>query len=354
MLLTVCLPLLGGPTEPSKPAANPSQADEGELIRQIRKLHADREADPVKSRSELRLLTADDLLPWVENLLTRFPASSFRDDALVIKLELLAELARYRPESLNSFMTFLDEISAGAPTGRLAEEHAFFAIQGFVLGARRENMADDRRLLGTSERYQAFLEDYPRSPRRPIVWASLIRNLIAMRQSDRAQSELDRLQREFPDHSATRRARGEVSRLQAVGKPYHLTYQVAEGRTIRSEDYLGKVLIVHFWASWSPRAVQELAMLNTIHDRFKEQGLQLIGVNVDTLSAKARECLERNPMPWPQYFDFKGFENPVLIDAGVTDVPTYFVVDRAGILRALDPGEGLQQLVEELLRSAEP
>ncbi len=57
-------------------------------------------------------------------------------------------------------------------------------------------------------------------------------------------------------------------------------------------------------------------------------------------------------MPWPQYIDAKGFENDLLVETGVVNIPTYFVVDRKGTLRAVNPGDKLGDLVKELLAEA--
>ncbi len=352
----VCLTTLPNFQEqPSPPPpSNPSEMSEQNLIQQIRKLRADREQGAGKQWLELRVLGAEELLQLVDTLLERFPTSSFREEATIIKLEQLAESARFRPDFLLQLLALNAEISSQKPTGRLAAENAFFGIQAFVLGARHEKMPEDRRLMGTLERYQAFLEDYPCSERRPVIWASLIRNLLALRHIERAKSELEKMRREFSDHAATRRAHGEVNRALAVGHPYRLVYRTGGEETIRSEDYRGKVLVVHFWASWSTRAVEELRRLAGLYERFKDQGLDLIGINVDVVQKKAQECLGKNPLPWPQYFDFKGFENPALIDSGVTELPAYFIVDRGGVLRATDPGDQLETIVEELLHAPAP
>jgi hypothetical protein len=77
-----------------------------------------------------------------------------------------------------------------------------------VLGARQEGMPEQRRLAGTVERYAAFLEDHPASPRVPVVRASLIRNLIALKRVDEARAEFEKLKRDHPDDQAPPRPRG--------------------------------------------------------------------------------------------------------------------------------------------------
>ena len=95
--------------------------------------------------------------------------------------------------------------------------------------------------------------------------------------------------------------------------------------------------------------MKELPRLLELYQEHKEHGLQLLGVNVDRSRQEIETALHKLNMPWPQYFDRKGLKNDILVGTGVIHIPTYFVVDRVGILRAIDPGKKLTELIEELL-----
>ena len=95
----------------------------------------------------------------------------------------------------------------------------------------------------------------------------------------------------------------------------------------------------------------QLPDLIDLYGEFKEKGLRLLGVNIDHDRAAVDEGLGKYDVSWPQYFDGKGFENDILVATGVLNVPTVFVIDREGILRAINSGENLRDLVRELLTS---
>lgn len=329
----------------------PDDASAEWLIQRIRRL-----ADFERSEGDraglqgfgVRTVARQQTLAHIDTLLTRFPDTGFKSEALIVKLAAMAELARFHPIYLTQLLELTDEIGRTKATGELASEGAYFAIQAFVLGARREKMPEQRRLSGTRERYESFLKDHSKSKRVAVIRASLIRNLIVLGQVELAREQLDKLRREFPDHRATRRAAGELYRVTAVGRPFSLSHTTPDGKTIRTTDYLGRIVVVHFWAVWSDAAMRELPELIALHEEFKGRGLQLIGVNVDTDRKLIEEALEQHAMPWPHYFDEKGLENDALVATGVLKIPTYFVVDRRGILRGIDPGRGLRALVEKL------
>ena len=157
------------------------------------------------------------------------------------------------------------------------------------------------------------------------------------------------LKRDHAGHRATSRATGELYRVDAIGKPFELDHATKDGKTIKSEEYLGKVLVVHFWATWSQPSRNGLLKLIELNRKHASNGLQLIGVNLDKSRKQVGKALDVINMSWPQYFDEEGFDNGALQAIGVSSVPLYFVVDRKGILRHITRGDDLSELIEPLL-----
>ena len=328
----------------------PEDKSEASLIEKIKEsAHPERAGLSGKRPLAAQFAVKIQALAYIDQLLARYPKTTFREEAWIAKLTVLADLARLNPGYLEALLSLTSQIDRGTPGERLAAENAFFAIQAFVLGARVEKMPEARRLSGTRERYEAFLEDHPKSTRVPVVSASLIRILIALDEVDRARAVFDSLKRTYPDHKATRRAQGELYRAVAVGQPFAFSYATADGKTLNTTEYLGKVLVVHFWATWSEPSMTQLPELIDLYGEYRDQGLQLLGVNVDHKQAGIDEALQTHNMPWPQHLDLKGFENDILVATGVVIIPTVFVVDRKGTLRAINSGDGLRDLVKTLL-----
>ena len=323
------------------PASIPEDASEDFIIWKIMRLRESTEID--------RYLKRLYMLDYVDTLFERFPNSSFRDEALILKLTSLSGLARTEPRYLQELLSLTEQVAKENPQGRLASENAFYAIQAFTLGARFEEMPEEHRFKGMRERYEAFLEDYPNSKRAPTIAASLTRNLLALNEVKEAEKWVKKLREQHPDHSATRRAEGELLRARAVGKPFRFEHTTADGKTLRTADYLGKVVVVHFWRSRSDDAIKAIPDLLRLHEEFKDRGLQLIGVNVDSDRRWADMALQKYKMPWPQFFEKKGFRGEILVKNGVVRIPTYFVIDRDGILRSADPGDKLPNQIKELL-----
>lgn len=301
---------------------------------------------------ELQASEKQQLLAAIADLEERFPKSDFLSEAKVIKLKTLAELARVDSAYLDLLLLETRAIAGSDPAKELSAQNDFYAIQAFVLGARRENMPEKRQHLGLLERYEAFLQDHPESEHVPTLWASLIRTALRLDRPLYAQEQLTKFRERYPNHPAYRRANGEVRRVFALGTQWGFEYETPDGKKIDTRQFKGEVLIVHFWASWSPDSLEQLTLLRDLNVKYRDKGLRIVGVNIDRSKKLMDEAMRRYGVDWPQYYDERGLKNALFVDAGVVGIPTVYLVDRQQVLRAIDPEGDLEQRVKTLL--AEP
>jgi thiol-disulfide isomerase/thioredoxin len=131
--------------------------------------------------------------------------------------------------------------------------------------------------------------------------------------------------------------------LPVVGQPYAFELLGVDGRTIRSERLLGQVVIVDCWATWCTPCMKKMPALKAMHDRWRGDGLAVIGVNFDQDTGKARSVIEDLQLPWPQVAVPPDLESHRLWweVSSISSLPRLFVVDRGGVLVAdlTDPEE---------------
>jgi thiol-disulfide isomerase/thioredoxin len=101
------------------------------------------------------------------------------------------------------------------------------------------------------------------------------------------------------------------------------------------EHHRGKVVVVDFWASWCKPCRQSIPWLNEMHSRYGNQGLVIVGVNVDASRADAERFLESTPIDFEIVFDPDG---ALARRYALKGMPSTLVFDRDGKLVATHLG----------------
>ena len=95
-------------------------------------------------------------------------------------------------------------------------------------------------------------------------------------------------------------------------------------------QYKGKVVYVDFWASWCGPCRKSFPWLNNIEKKYKDKGLVVIGINLDSDFEMAKRFLEKTPAYFQLFSDPKG----VLAEKyKLIGMPSSFVLDRNGEVR---------------------
>jgi cytochrome c biogenesis protein CcmG, thiol:disulfide interchange protein DsbE len=61
------------------------------------------------------------------------------------------------------------------------------------------------------------------------------------------------------------------------------------GKAVSLNQYLGKVVILDFWATWCPPCRMSIPELVKLQDKYREKGLVILGVSVDSSDTKDAE-----------------------------------------------------------------
>ncbi len=121
-----------------------------------------------------------------------------------------------------------------------------------------------------------------------------------------------------------------------------------QGKTWSLRDLKGKVVLVNFWATWCPPCRKEMPDLNTLYQRFKDQGFVILAISDEEADKVKPFIAERN------------ISYPVMLDPGrkvneqfqVEGIPKSFVYDRDGKLVAQSIDMRTQKQFLEMLGQA--
>ena len=107
------------------------------------------------------------------------------------------------------------------------------------------------------------------------------------------------------------------------------------GRQVRLSSLRGKVVLVDFWASWCGPCRQEMPFLERLHDEYADQGLVIVGVNIDTEEGNMRRFLRRTPVSFRVVHDGN---HRVADRYNPPRMPSSFLIDQRGVVRYVHEG----------------
>ena len=103
-----------------------------------------------------------------------------------------------------------------------------------------------------------------------------------------------------------------------------------KGNPISLSQFEGKIVVMHFWATWNDRCLEKLPEIKQLYRKFKGPDVQFIGISRDdNLDDLQGIVLQRN-MEWPHIFEGMRYKGMMSKLYDVRNIPMIFVMDRQG------------------------
>jgi len=127
------------------------------------------------------------------------------------------------------------------------------------------------------------------------------------------------------------------------------------GQRIDLSKEKGRLVIVHFWATWCPPCVEEIPALSKFWDQYRDRSdVKLYAISVNKDWKTIDEFLSKNPNHLPIYQDPNA---STATRFGTTQYPETYIVNRAGrVLYRIQGGvewanAEIKQRIDQLLSS---
>lgn len=151
---------------------------------------------------------------------------------------------------------------------------------------------------------------------------------------------------------------GAVTQVPPAGRADPISFDVttSDGTRFNSDALAGTVVVINFWYASCPPCRAEAKHLNAVNDRFQDQDVQFIGVNVRDQQSTAEAFERRFNVSYPSIIDANEGRMQLALSGQVAPnaVPTTIVLDTKGrvaarVLGAIDGPGTLSALVNDEL-----
>ncbi len=103
-------------------------------------------------------------------------------------------------------------------------------------------------------------------------------------------------------------------------------------------DYRGRIVFLNFWATWCPPCVEEMPSMQRLADKFENDGLSMVAVNIQENPAAVRQFMDEHELSFEVLLDRQGRAGQ---SYGVRGLPTTVILGRDGYVLGVKVGFAL-------------
>jgi len=114
---------------------------------------------------------------------------------------------------------------------------------------------------------------------------------------------------------------------QALREVMAIKMPSTQGKAMSISDHHGKIVMLHFIASWCRDCAVEAASLKNLHDSFKGSKFEIVGVAVDDEPFQLQNFASNFQLPFPILLDATGELKSFF---SIDQLPTTMILDQKG------------------------
>ena len=202
-----------------------------------------------------------------------------------------------------------------------------------------------------TQKQQQYVRDHPDSYFSVVALSESVSSDFDVEEIEPLFLSIDEKYREtFPGKAFAQRI--EAAKTIGIGKKAPgFTQNDPDGNPVSLSDYLGKYVLLDFWASWCGPCRQENPNLVKAYAAYKDKGFEILGVSLDNKDGKEAwvKAIEKDGLTWTQVSDLNSWNNEVARSYGVRAVPQSYLIDPQGVIVAQNlRGEALEAKLKEI------
>jgi thiol-disulfide isomerase/thioredoxin len=246
------------------------------------------------------------------------------------------------PDGIRRMQSLLTSVSGQPDGGELVPYIKFRLMTAEYNRDIGQKDADfDKINTAYQEQLLAFVKEYATSPDAAEAMLQLAIAAEFAGKADDAVNWFSRIASDFPQSDLKPKAIGAKRRLESVGKTIPLLGKTLDGRTFDLASSKGKIVLIHYWATWADPCKPDLATIKSLQAKYGSQGFYPVGVNLDGDAKDAMGYVRQEKLSWPQLYEQGGLDSPLATNLGVLTLPTMILIGKDGrvINRNVNAGE---------------
>jgi hypothetical protein len=303
-----------------------------------------------QSADEARLLARTQLdlqAKALRDFLTKYPISSNVYDANIrlAAIEATIGMMDGNGQQIQDAMALLADIerNPSAPADKRAD--AAFRRVCLYLQTLRGKERQMRQDILTA--VKGFTDAYPsdmRGPRLLVEVATICDDDPALKRQLLNQAASATHEDALKQHISD-----DLSRLDMLGKPLPLKFKTLDGSDFDIASEKGNVVVILFWSSQSIPCLLWISKFQAALPTYGKVPPYVVTVSLNLHRDELVKRMHQMHITWPTYFDGGGWNNAVARPFGINALPTVWIVDKQGVLRALDGKDDYASWIPRLL-----
>lgn len=228
-------------------------------------------------------------------------------------------------------------------SAKQAADADFQRVTILFLKARGKENAMRESIVNASRNFHARFPGDPRGPRL-LAEAATVCDATPKVKRELIQTAL----RDTKEPPLRMRLEDDLRQLDLVGQKVPFEFIATDGQPFSLQQVRGKVAVVIFWAADSPHSLFWLARFMQDAKKFPAGGVAIATVSLDT-DRKRMEAMRKDlGITAPTAFDGKGWESPLARKFGINGLPTVWIFDKEGRLRAANAKDDYARVIQRL------
>jgi thiol-disulfide isomerase/thioredoxin len=129
-----------------------------------------------------------------------------------------------------------------------------------------------------------------------------------------------------------------------------------KGEDVESNDYLGNIVLINFWADWCKPCIEEFPHENALVEKYKGKPVIIININIESKPERWKEYISKYGLKMDNLYANEIWTKNLKTKYNIMGIPHSVLLDWNGNVienKTKTASRGVDELIDELLRKME-